>query len=111
MTAYIITWAVLMAAFTWLLVYRRMNLAAAVGVLISTCALIAGVILDSPILAGGGAVGLVLWLIFWRGGQGGRKRTRKEAIGDESRQLRDGLVRRMRKRRVTRPGWSPSPSR
>lgn len=54
-----------------------------------------------------GIAGLLLW--FWRGGPRGRKRARKE-LGDESRQLRDGLVRRMRQRRVTRPGWSPSPA-
>jgi hypothetical protein len=114
-TAYLITWAVLMAAFTWLLVYRRENLAAAVGVLISASSLVCAIILDSPILSpilgGGGAGGLVLWwLILRRGGRGGRKRTRREAIGDESRQLRDGLVRRIRQR-ITRQGWSPSPSR
>jgi hypothetical protein len=116
-TAYLITWAVLVAIFTWLLVYRRRNLAAAVGVLIDICALVCAVILHSPILSpilgGSGAVGLVLWFIFWRdgrGGRGGRKRTRREAIGDESRQLRDSLVRRIRQR-VTRQGWSPSPSR
>jgi hypothetical protein len=52
-------------------------------------------------------VGLFL-LWFWRGGPRRRKRARKQ-LGDESRQLRDGLVRRMRQRRVTRPAWSPSP--
>jgi hypothetical protein len=52
-------------------------------------------------------VALLLW--FWRGGPRRRKRAMKQ-LGDESRQLRDGMVRRMRQRRVTRPGWSPSPS-
>jgi len=63
---------------------------------------------DAPLIgiSTGGIVGFLLW--FW-GGRRWRKRARKE-LGDESRQLRDGLVRRMRQRRVTRPVWSPSPS-
>ena len=57
------------------------------------------------------AVSLAISLAaFWKG-RGRRRRGARAEIGDESRQLRDGLVRRMRQRRVTRPGWSPSPSR
>ncbi len=51
-----------------------------------------------------------LALVFIRRG-GPRKRRRvKRVLGNKSRQLRSGLVRRLAQRRVDRPGWSPSPS-
>jgi hypothetical protein len=65
---------------------------------------------DSVLQAGifGGVILANLALMFW-GGPKGRQRTR-EQLGDESQQLRDGLVRRMRQRRITRRGISPEPS-
>jgi hypothetical protein len=47
---------------------------------------------------------------FWKG-RGRRRRRARAEIGDESRQLRDGLVRRMRGLRRKRPITRPEPSR
>jgi hypothetical protein len=70
--------------------------------------LVAGVLGHVDVTIAFGAVGLVLTFIRW-GGR--RKRSRvKRVLGSKSRQLRLGLVRRMRQRQVARPGWSPSPS-
>ena len=54
------------------------------------------------------ALGVAAAFIQW----GGRRKRRrvKRVLGNKSRQLRSGLVRRMRPRRVARPGWAPSPS-
>jgi len=54
-----------------------------------------------------GACGLACAFIWW-GGPRRRRRVRR-ILGDKSRQLRDGLVRRLHQRRVVRPGWSLSP--
>ena len=92
-------------------IYGRTALVVAAGGLGGACFLAAG-ILDHhqwTILLAMVNIAVVL-LYFWRGGPRGRHRSR-EALGDESRQLRDGLIRRMRERRTARPKPSPQPSR
>jgi membrane protein implicated in regulation of membrane protease activity len=76
---------------------------------LSACFLAQGIIDRNWALIGLAAfnVAVILAYLWWRGPKE-RHRARDE-LGDESRQLRDGLVRRMRERRVTAP--SPSPSR
>jgi hypothetical protein len=94
----------------WFLTSGRWHLCVVASGLCSVSMLAAGILEhNTPLMwiSTVGIVGFMLW--FWRGGPRRRKRSRKR-LGDESRQLRDGLVRRMRQRRVTRPGWSPSPS-
>jgi hypothetical protein len=106
----IIIGSVVLATEAWLLADRQaIHLAAIVGLLGSVTYLAGGIILNEPLAAGLGSAGITVFFGFWWGGRGRRKRTR-EALGDESRQMRDGLVRWMRQRRITRPGWSPSPS-
>jgi len=88
-------------------IYGRTALVVAAGGLGGACFLAAG-ILDHhqwTILLAMVNIAIVL-LYFWRGGPRGR-----HALGDESRQLRDGLIRRMRERRAARPTPSPQPSR
>ena len=111
MTAFSIAGAAFGAAELGLMAWGRWYLAWLAGGLGSASFLAAGILGHFPLLiwiSTAGIAGFLLW--FWWGGPRGRKRTRKE-LGDESRRLRDALVRRMRQRRVTRPGWSPSPSR
>ena len=94
----------------WFLTSGRWYLGVVASGLCSASMLAAGILEHNTplvLISAVGIMGFLLW--FWRGGPRRRKRTRKR-LGDESRQLRDGLVRRMRQRRVTRPGWSPSPS-
>jgi len=87
-------------------------LAALVAVLCQCCGLAVGILDRNPWLIGELAVGLASWAVFWWwNGRGKRRKRASRELGDESRQLRDSLVRRMRQRRVARPGWSPSPSR
>jgi len=89
----------------------HMYLAALVAVPIQFCGLAVGILNHNPVLIGESAVGLAACAMFWWwNGRGKRRKRARRKLGDESRQLRDGLVRRMRQRRVTRPGWSPSPS-
>jgi|SRR5215469_4844989 len=102
-----ITWAALFAAEIWLLVYCRFHLAGLAALGASAVIVAEGIISHSPLATGLGAASILAYFVFWRDGRGRRKRTRREAIGEESRQVRDGLVRRLR---ATRPGWSPSPS-
>jgi hypothetical protein len=86
-------------------------LAGLVGMLCLSCGLALGILDRNAWIIGEAAVGLATWAVFWWwNGRGKRRKRASRALGDESRQLRDGLVRRMRQRRVTRPGWSPSPS-
>jgi len=87
-------------------------LAALVAVLGLSCSLTVGILDRSPWVIGNAAAGLAAFAAFWWWrGRGKRRKRASRELGDESRQLRDGLVRRMRQRRVTRPGWSPAPSR
>jgi hypothetical protein len=95
-----------------LMAYGRVYLAALAGGLGSAAILGAGILWDNvPLIVLSAAV-IGSWLVwwFWRGGPRGRRRA-GPAIGDESRQLRDGLVRRMRARRAARREPSPQPSR
>jgi hypothetical protein len=86
-------------------------LPALVAVLGLSCGLAVGIVDRNPLIIGEAAAGLAAWAVFgWWNGRGKRRKRASKELGDESRQLRDGLVRRMRQRRVTRPGWSPSPS-
>ena len=87
-------------------------LAALVAVPCLSCGLAVGILDRNSWIIGEAAVGLAAWAaVWWWNGRGKRRKRASRGLGDESRQLRDGLVRRMRQRRVTRPGWSPSPSR
>jgi hypothetical protein len=110
-TVLCIVGAAFVAADFGFLAWGRRYLSWLASGLASASFLAAGILGHFPLLiwiSTAGIVGFLLW--FWWGGPRGRKRARKE-LGDESRRLRDGLVRRMRQRRVTRPGWSPSPLR
>src|SRR5215469_1208251 len=83
-------------------------LAALVAVGCLSCGMAVGILDRNPWLIGEEAAGLVVWAVFWWwNGRGKRRKRASRELGDESRQLRDGLVRRMRQRQVTRPGWSP----
>ena len=112
MTVLSIAGMALVAVELGLLAYGRRHLAYVAAIFASGCFLGYGILRHDPIQMGlaGGNILLFLALLFWWGGPKGRRRARR-ALGDESRRLREGLVRRMRQRRVTRPGWSPSPSR
>lgn len=96
------------AAQLGLMAYGRSYLAALAGGCCSACLLVAGILGHNGVLVVLSAVGIGGWLIwwFWRGGPRGRRRASK-VIGDESRQVRDGLVRRMRDRRAR--GREPLP--
>ncbi len=94
-----------------LVAYGRRYLATAVGFASSGCFLTAAVLAHSALqaaIAGGNAL-VFLALLFW-GGPKGRRRT-AAGLGDESRQLRAGLLRRLRERRAGRRGPQPQPSR
>ena len=105
-----IIWALLFGAELGLLAYGRYYLAGLAGLAASVTVVSQGIISHIPLVTGLGVLSIVLWFVFWHwGGRGRHKRTRREAIGDESRQVRDGLVRKMRARRAARPGWSPQP--
>lgn len=113
--AYLITWALLTLAQVglWLTKPPRPYLALTAGLLASACIVTRGIIDRSwlVIVLGAFDVALSIALLLWWRGRGGKHRKRiADEIGDESRQVRDGLVRRMRDR--TRPGLrrSPSPS-
>jgi hypothetical protein len=100
--------AALFASELWLLVYGRFHLAGLAALATSVVIVAEGIISHSLLVTGLGAAGILAYFVIWRGGRDRRRRTRREAIGEESRQVRDGLVRRWR---GTRPGWSLSPSR
>jgi hypothetical protein len=109
MTFLSIAGAVLVAAQLGLLARGRMYLSGLANGLASATFLAVGILQPFAPLIWISTANLVAFLLlFWWGGPRRRKRARKQ-LGDESRQLRDGLVRRMRQRRVTRPAWSPSP--
>jgi hypothetical protein len=109
--AYQIAWTVLTAGQIWLWLTKppRPYLALACGVLASASILTHGIIERSGLVIGLGAFDLaiaVALLLWWNGRGKHRKRVGRE-IGDESRQVRDGLVRRAREAGSRR---SPSPS-
>jgi hypothetical protein len=96
-------------AFMGLALYGRFYLALVVGLLGQVTGLVYGIVVHSWINIGISAAGILLMLWSWWWTRGRRKPVAK-AVGDESRQLRDGLVRKVRQRR-TRRGLSPEPSR
>jgi membrane protein implicated in regulation of membrane protease activity len=99
----------LVAAELGLTAYGHRYLALVLDACAAGCILAYGILSHSAPLIGVAGVLVVLILVaFWRGPKR-RDRVRKE-LGDESRQLRDGLVRRMRARRVTRRRAAPQPS-
>jgi hypothetical protein len=109
MTVFSIAGAAFMVAGLGFHARRQRHLGVLACGLGSASMLAAGTLQHYALLIGistAGVAPLLLW--FWPRGPRRRKRVRKE-LGEESRQLRDGLVCRMRQlRRVTRPAWSPS---
>jgi hypothetical protein len=102
--------AALVGGWVSLAAHGRWHVAALVAGLNSACGLAVGIVTGNRWVIGLNVLGILAFGVFWwRGGPRGRKRARK-ALGDESQQLRDGLVRRMRQRVTTRPSWLPSPS-
>jgi len=98
----------LFVAFIGLALYGWYYLAIVLALMVNVVGTVYGIIFRQWYLIGINAAG-ALWVLWnWWKTRGRRKPVSKE-IGDESRQLRDGLVRKMR-RRVTRRGWSPEPS-
>ena len=73
-----------------------------------SCILAAGIVGRLNLAIALGATGVAAAFIQW--GRPRKRRRVKRVLGNKSRQLRDGLARRMRQRRVDRPRWSPSPS-
>jgi hypothetical protein len=103
--------ATLVAAQLGLLIFGRWALALVASWLASGGCVVAGIVQHVPLLFGIGAFNLALALAWWWWqGPRGRRRAKRQ-LGDESRQVRDGLVRRMRQRVTARRGLSPSPSR
>jgi hypothetical protein len=109
MTFLSVAGAVFVAVQIGLLARRRMYLGFLAGGLAAATFLAIGILQPyAPLIWMSTVNFAVLLLGFWRGGPRRRKRARRQ-LGDESRQLRDALLRRMRQRRVTRPAWSPLP--
>jgi hypothetical protein len=92
-----------------LIVRREPEISALAGALCSACLLAAGIASHFYLTVAFGAVGLAIAFFWW--GRPRRRRRVRRVLGEKSRQLRDGLLRRMHQRRVARPGWSPTPSR
>jgi hypothetical protein len=92
-----------------LIVRHELELAGIANGMASAFLLVAGIVGHFNLVIAFGAAGVAIAFIYW----GGRRKRRrvKRVLGNKSRQLRGALVRRMRQRRVARPGWSPSPSR
>jgi hypothetical protein len=98
----------LFVAFVGLALYGWYYLATVLALMVNVVGTVYGIIFRQWYLVGINVAG-ALWLLWnWWKTRGRRKPVGKE-IGDESRQLRDGLVRKMR-RRGTRRGLSPKPS-
>jgi len=92
-----------------MIVSREPELSGLAAAMCSACLLAAGIVGHFYLTIALGTAGLTIAFIRW-GGPRQRRRVRR-VLGDKSRQLRDGLVRRMHERRVAGPGLSPSPSR
>jgi hypothetical protein len=99
---------VFLALAGFFLLWHEPDLAGLVNGMASACLLAAGIVGHFNLTIALGAAGVAATFIRW-GGPRRRKRV-KRVLGDKSRQLRDGLMRRIRQRPVARPGWSPSPS-
>ena len=96
-------------SFALMIVWHEPELSGLAGGMASACILAAGIASHINLVIALGAAGVAAAFIRWAGPR--KRRQVKRVLGDKSRQLRDGLVRRIRQRRVTRPGWSPSPPR
>jgi hypothetical protein len=108
--AYFIVWSALTIAQValWLTKPPRPYLALSAGVLAAASLVVRGIIDRSWLVIGLAALDLaiaVALLLWWNGRGKHRKRVGRE-IGDESRRVRDGLVRRAREAGSRR---SPSP--
>jgi hypothetical protein len=102
---------VLLGGFLYFRVTGRLYLSVLVAGLCLSCGLAVGILNHDPVTIGEAAVGLAAFAVFWWwNGRGKRRKRARKELGDESRQLRDGLVRRLRERRVTRRKPSPLPS-
>jgi hypothetical protein len=113
MTGYIafqVVWAALTVGQVglWLTNPPRPYLALTAGLLASACILTRGIIDHSWLVIGLGAleVAIAVALLLWWNGRGKHRKRVSREIGDESRQVRDALVRRAR----IRPGLRRSPS-
>ena len=93
-----------------LALYGHRYLALLAGLFLTFGCLAFGIVTRSPLNIALASVNLLIWLWFWWRSRKQRRPVAKE-VGDESRQLRDSLVRKVRERRVTRRGLSPEPSR
>ena len=112
MTGLLIAQATMLVAQTALLIYGRVYLAVVAGLCGTGLGLTYGIIHHSSLEVALAIFGVVLWVLtFWFRGRRGPKRGRRKALGDESRQIRDGLVRRMREHHRERRDLQPSPSR
>ena len=88
-------------SFALMIVWHEPELSGFAGAMCSVCCLAFGITSHVNVATWVGAAGVAAWLFRW-GGPRQRRRV-KRVLGDKSRQLRDGLVRRMHQRRVTRP--------
>ncbi len=102
--------AALFAAFIGLALYGWYWLAVVLGLMVNVTGITYGIIFRQWYLVGINFAGM-LWVLWnlWRSRR--RRKPVAKLVGDESRQLRDGLVRKMRRRRAARRGLSPQPSR
>jgi hypothetical protein len=102
--------AALFAAFIGLALYGWYWLAVVLGLMVNVTGITYGIIFRQWYLVGINLAGM-LWVLWnlWRSRR--RRKPVAKLVGDESRQLRDGLVRKMRRRRAARRGLSPQPSR
>jgi hypothetical protein len=104
-----IAWALLFGAEIGCLVYGRFYLAALASLAASVTIMAEGIVSHFPLVTALGVFSIAAWFFWhWRG-RGRRKRPVRKLIGDESRQVRDGLVRRMRARCGVRREPSPLP--
>jgi hypothetical protein len=95
-----------------LMVWDEMYLSLFAGLLADASFVTAGIILHSVvvIVSSTAGIALLLLMIWWLNGRGKRRKRVSKELGDESRQLRDGLLRRLRDRQVTRREPAPLPS-
>lgn len=100
----------LFVAFIALMLYGLYWLGVVLALLLSAVGILYGIVYRQWWLVGLNVAG-ALWVLWnlWRSRR--RRKPVAKLVGDESRQLRDGLVRKMRRRRAARRGLSPQPSR
>jgi hypothetical protein len=99
----------LFVAFIALMLYGRYWLGVVLALLVNAVGILYGIVYRQWWIAGLNVAG-ALWVLWnlWRTRR--RREPIAKAIGDESRQLREKLVRKMRRRRAARRGLSPEPS-